>query len=136
MGKTLAPARAEQPNGPTSSSLQVKRRKHHSLMGQVLDLRRLRAAYEAVVAATSRPGELTSLGLLAIPSLRALNREADLEGLVLEAAERPVTQPGVREAAHALARGEGVAPIAARFPQVFGDLDGTLLVKALSLPEP
>ena len=48
MGKTLAPARGVQPNEPTPSSLQVKRRKHHSLMGQVRDPRRLRAAYEAV----------------------------------------------------------------------------------------
>src|SRR3989442_14002109 len=56
MGKTLAPARGVQPNEPTSSSLQAKRRKHHSLMGQVLDLRRLRAAYEAVRKNHGAPG--------------------------------------------------------------------------------
>jgi len=56
MGKTLAPARGVQPNEPTPSSLQAKRRKHHSLMGQVLDLRRLRAAYEAVRSNRGAPG--------------------------------------------------------------------------------
>src|SRR5213078_1552606 len=56
MGKTLAPARGGQPNESTPSSLQAKRRKHHSLMGQVLDLRRLRAAYEAVRSNRGAPG--------------------------------------------------------------------------------
>ena len=56
MGKTLAPARGGQPNESTPSSLQAKRRKHHSLMGQVLDLRRLRAAYEAVRKNHGAPG--------------------------------------------------------------------------------
>ena len=56
MGKTPVPARGGQPNEPTPSSLQAKRRKHHSLMGQVLDLRRLRAAYEAVRRNHGAPG--------------------------------------------------------------------------------
>src|SRR2546426_4201185 len=79
MGKTMAQARGVQPNEPTSSSLQAKRRKHHSLMGQVLDLRRLRAAYEAVRRNHGDPGvdgvTVEAFGENLDPNLEALTRE-------------------------------------------------------------
>lgn len=56
MGKTLVPAREEQPDSPSGRSPKGKREKVHSLMGQVLDLRRLRAAYEAVRSNRGEPG--------------------------------------------------------------------------------
>ena len=107
------------------------------LMGRI-DQRRGRAtaartAFEAVAAATGRPAALIGLDLLAIPSLVALDRPAGVDGDILTAASRPGTDSGVREVARALARGEAIAAIAARFPHIFGDLDGTLLVRALSL---
>lgn len=56
MGKTLVPEReGQEPSLPRRSS-QGGRKKHHSLMGQVLDVRRLRAAYAAVRANRGEPG--------------------------------------------------------------------------------
>ncbi len=56
MGKTPAPEREGQSQGTLGRSPQGQRKKHHSLMGQVLDLRRLRAAYAAVRANRGDPG--------------------------------------------------------------------------------
>jgi RNA-directed DNA polymerase len=56
VGKTLVPAREEQPDDPSGRSPKEKRQKFHSLMGQVLDLRRLRAAYAAVRSNRGEPG--------------------------------------------------------------------------------
>ena len=56
MGKTPVPAREGQQSGAARGSPDEKRRKFHSLMGQVLDLRRLRAAYEAVRSNRGEPG--------------------------------------------------------------------------------
>jgi len=91
MGKTLAPARAEQPNGPTPSSLQVKRRKHHSLMGQVRDPRRLRAAYEAVRKNHGAPG-VDGVTVEAFGE----NLEANLETLAAELRARTYRPQSVR----------------------------------------
>src|SRR5438552_17926044 len=91
MGKTLAPARAEQPNGPTPSSLQAKRQKHHSLMGQVLDPRRLRAAYEAVRKNHGAPG-VDGVTVEAFGE----NLEANLETLAAELRARTYRPQSVR----------------------------------------
>jgi RNA-directed DNA polymerase len=56
VGKTPAPAREDQQSGAARGSPNEKREKVHSLMGQVLDLRRLRAAYEAVRSNRGEPG--------------------------------------------------------------------------------
>lgn len=56
MGKTPVPVREGQQGSPAPRSPSEKRRKFHSLMGQVLDPRRLRAAYEAVRANRGEPG--------------------------------------------------------------------------------
>jgi len=56
VGKTPVPAREGQQRGASRGSPDEKRRKFHSLMGQVLDLRRLRAAYEAVRSNRGEPG--------------------------------------------------------------------------------
>ncbi len=56
MGKTPVPAREGQPSGQAPRSPDEKRGKFHSLMGQVLDPRRLRAAYEAVRSNHGEPG--------------------------------------------------------------------------------
>jgi hypothetical protein len=56
VGKTPVPEREEQRGGPSPGSPREQRRKVHSLMGQVLDLRRLRAAYEAVRSNRGEPG--------------------------------------------------------------------------------
>ena len=56
MGKTPVPAREGQPSGASRRSPDEKRRKFHSLMGQVLDPRRMRAAYDAVCANRGAPG--------------------------------------------------------------------------------
>ncbi len=56
MGKTPVPAREDQQRGAARGSPNEKRGKFHSLMGQVLDLRRLRAAYEAVRSNRGEPG--------------------------------------------------------------------------------
>jgi hypothetical protein len=55
-GKTPVPDREGQRSGPSQGSPREQRRKCHSLMGQVLDLRRLRAAYEAVRSNRGEPG--------------------------------------------------------------------------------
>ena len=56
MGKTPAPPQEGQQRDASRSSPNEQRRKAHSLMGQVLDLRRLRAAYEAVRRNRGEPG--------------------------------------------------------------------------------
>ncbi len=56
MGKTPVPVREGQRSDQAPRSPDEKRRKFHSLMGQVLDLRRLRAAYEAVRSNRGEPG--------------------------------------------------------------------------------
>ena len=56
MGKTPVPVREGQRSDQAPRSPDEKRRKLHSLMGQVLDLRRLRAAYEAVRSNRGEPG--------------------------------------------------------------------------------
>ena len=56
MGQTPVPAREGQPSGQAPRSPDEKRGKFHSLMGQVLDLRRLRAAYGAVPSNRGEPG--------------------------------------------------------------------------------
>jgi RNA-directed DNA polymerase len=56
VGKTPVPDREGQRSGPSQGSPRGQRRKFHSLMGQVLDLRRLRAAYEAVRSNRGEPG--------------------------------------------------------------------------------
>ena len=56
MGKTPVPAREGQQRGAARGSPDEKRGKFHSLMGRVLDLRRLRAAYEAVRSNRGEPG--------------------------------------------------------------------------------
>jgi hypothetical protein len=56
VGKTPVPAREGQQSGAAQGSPHEKRRKFHSLMGQVLDPRRLRAAYAAVRANRGEPG--------------------------------------------------------------------------------
>jgi RNA-directed DNA polymerase len=56
VGKTPVPEREEQRSGRSPGSPREQRRKVHSLMGQVLDLRRLRAAYEAVRSNRGEPG--------------------------------------------------------------------------------
>jgi RNA-directed DNA polymerase len=56
VGKTPVPAREGQQRDAARGSPGEKRRKVHSLMGQVLDLRRLRAAYEAVRRNRGEPG--------------------------------------------------------------------------------
>jgi predicted Zn-dependent protease len=107
------------------------------LMGRIEQRRgrvaQTRAAFEAVALASPASSASTRLDLLAVPSLLALDRVSDLETLLAKA-DGADTEPGVREAARALARGASLASIAPSFPAVFGDLDGTLLVKALSLP--
>jgi tetratricopeptide (TPR) repeat protein len=108
------------------------------LMGRI-DERRGRAAdarreFEAVVAAASPAGAgLARLDLLAIPALRALGRAQDIDRTLLAASARPTADPGLRQMAGALARAEAIENIAAANPRQFGDLDGTLLVRALSL---
>jgi hypothetical protein len=49
------------------------------------------------------------------------------------AAAAATTEPTVRQMAAALARNESVAAIATANPRLFGDFDGILLVRALSL---
>src|SRR5437773_2474405 len=56
VGKTPVPAREGQQRGAARGSPDEKRGKFHSLMGRVLDLRRLRAAYEAVRSNRGEPG--------------------------------------------------------------------------------
>jgi RNA-directed DNA polymerase len=56
VGKTPVPAREGQQSGASRSSPKERRRKFHSLMGQVLDPRRVRAAYDAVRANRGAPG--------------------------------------------------------------------------------
>jgi RNA-directed DNA polymerase len=56
VGKTPVPDREGQRSNPSQGSPTEQRRKFHSLMGQVLDLRRLRAAYEAVRSNRGEPG--------------------------------------------------------------------------------
>jgi len=56
VGKTPVPVREGQRSDQAPRSPDEKRRKFHSLMGQVLDLRRLRAAYEAVRSNRGEPG--------------------------------------------------------------------------------
>jgi hypothetical protein len=56
VGKTPVPAQEGQPSGQAPRSPDEKRGKFHSLMGQVLDLRRLRAAYAAVRSHRGEPG--------------------------------------------------------------------------------
>jgi hypothetical protein len=56
VGKTPVPAREGQQSGAARGSPDEKRGKFHSLMGQVLDLRRLRAAYGAVRSNRGEPG--------------------------------------------------------------------------------
>ena len=108
------------------------------LMGRV-DERRGRPAdaaraFEAVVAATvPGGGRLAPLDLLAIPSLRAVGRAAEVDRAVLAAAADSSTDSAVRQMAGALARGETIAGVAAANPRTFGELDGILLVRALSL---
>ncbi len=56
MGKTPVPDREGQRSAASQGSPTEQRGKFHSLMGQVLDLRRLRAAYEAVRSNHGEPG--------------------------------------------------------------------------------
>jgi RNA-directed DNA polymerase len=56
VGKTPVPDREGQRSDPSEGSPRGRRRKFHSLMGQVLDLRRLRTAYEAVRSNRGEPG--------------------------------------------------------------------------------
>jgi RNA-directed DNA polymerase len=56
VGKTPVPVREGQRSDQAPRSPDEKRRKFHSLMGQVLDLRRLRAAYETVRSNRGEPG--------------------------------------------------------------------------------
>src|SRR5207237_1947714 len=56
VGKTPASAREGQQSDGARGSPDEPRRKVHSLMGQVLDLRGLRAAYEAVRSNRGAPG--------------------------------------------------------------------------------
>ncbi len=117
------------------------------LMGR-LDERRgrtddARRSFEAVVSATRPAGDSVSrLDLLAVPALRALGRNGDVGALILEPASRPGTEAGVRQVAEALARADTSNPaglatvlagIGAGHPRLFGDLDGELLIRALSL---
>ncbi len=113
-------------------------RQTHFLMGRI-DQRRGRPTdaarhFDAVAAATSagRAG-LTRLDLLAIPALRALGRASDVDRLV-PSAVLSATDTGLRQVAEALARDEAVAALTAALPRQFGDLDGRLLSRALSLP--
>lgn len=109
------------------------------LMGRV-DERRGRAAdaqqhFEAVARATaSDSAGLDRLDLLGIPALRSLGRGAEIASAIVDRAERQDTDPGVRQMADALARVAAIDGITPRYPNQFGDLDGTLLVRALSLP--
>jgi hypothetical protein len=56
VGKTPVPDREGQRSEPSAGSPRGQRRKFHSLMGQVLDLRRLRTAYAAVRSNRGEPG--------------------------------------------------------------------------------
>jgi RNA-directed DNA polymerase len=79
VGKTPVPAREDQQSGAARSSPNEKRGKFHSLMGQVLDLRRLRAAYEAVRGNRGEPG-VDGVTVEAFGE----NLEASLTALVVE----------------------------------------------------
>jgi tetratricopeptide (TPR) repeat protein len=83
---------------------------------------------EVVIEATSAAeGPLTRLDLLAIPALRALGREQDIDRIVLSRASNPGTDAAVRALATALARGTMPAGNDVR------DLDEELIARALSL---
>jgi tetratricopeptide (TPR) repeat protein len=117
------------------------------LMGRVDERRRrsddARRSFEAVVAATRPPGRtVTRLDLLAIPALRALGRSSDVGRTVLEPASKAGTEAGVRQLAETLARADSsnparltamLAAVGASHPRVFRDLEGQLLLRALSL---
>jgi len=107
------------------------------------------AAYEAVLDDTpslstlptrSEPVEpVTRLDLLALPSLHALGRTAELEALARYTST--VTEVGqlATRLAGALAwgsepAGEAVRRLAPEFPFLFGDLDGRMLLRALTIP--
>ena len=79
MGKTPVPVREGQRSDQAPRSPDEKRRKFHSLMGQVLDLRRLRAAYEAVRSNRGEPG-VDGVTVEAFGE----QLEANLEALVVE----------------------------------------------------
>ncbi|HJU68569.1 MAG TPA: group II intron reverse transcriptase/maturase [Gemmatimonadaceae bacterium] len=79
MGKTPVPTQEGQQSGAAQGSPSEKRRKFHSLMGQVVDLRRLRAAYEAVRSNRGEPG-VDGVTVDAFGE----NLEANLAALVVE----------------------------------------------------
>jgi len=79
VGKTPVPVREGQRSDQAPRSPDEKRRKFHSLMGQVLDLRRLRAAYEAVRSNRGEPG-VDGVTVEAFGE----QLEANLEALVVE----------------------------------------------------
>jgi RNA-directed DNA polymerase len=79
VGKTPVPTQEGQQSGASRGSPSEKRRKFHSLMGQVLDLRRRRAAYEAVRSNRGEPG-VDGVTVEAFGE----NLEANLAALVVE----------------------------------------------------
>lgn len=87
------------------------------------------ASYRAVAAATPVRAAFAPLDLLAIASLRS--RDDVAVRRLLDAAERPSTAPGLAAAARAVADGRSLAVFATRYPRTFGDLDASLILRAL-----
>jgi tetratricopeptide (TPR) repeat protein len=89
-----------------------------------------RRSFEAVATATAaRDAPVSRLDLLAVPALRALGRAGEARA-ILSRAQSQATRREVRELAEALERDEILAGPAPRE----SDLDGALLIRALSLP--
>ena len=109
------------------------------LMGRI-DERRGRLAearehFDAVVrSSTADSAPLDRLDLLGIPALRSLGLGDEVAHTILARAVDTNTDAGVRLVAGALGSDAAIDSIAPLHPNQFGDLDGALLVRALSLP--
>jgi tetratricopeptide (TPR) repeat protein len=100
---------------------------------------RARGEFQAVIDATGElAGGLQSRDIPAIPSLRALGRTAELRAIAADsAATGTETGQFASELARALAGGPEdpvavVRRLAAAYPDLFSDIDGRILLRALS----
>lgn len=93
-----------------------------------------REAFTAIAAATTPNGALTTLDLLAIPALKSLGRSNDMTSLLASAAQ-PSTNPSVAALARALADTTSRTTLPALDARLSGDLDATLILRALQLAQ-
>jgi predicted Zn-dependent protease len=90
-------------------------------------------SYRAVADSTRPEGALGALDLVAIPALKALGATGRITTELLPAAGAAATDAGVAAAARALAAGTPLGVVTTRYPRTFGDLDGSLILRALNV---